>query len=191
MSAYSETVLIVPGSGVGGHSKRVLAVNALLVGGDMAAGYAPIVQEDGAILWMPVSGGAGAAVVNVTALPTPGLTTELYRLTDAATPANNGLYYRTETPGVYERVATGAELDAIEITLAAGSWSGNTYTIACTVTNIAALEIGLPCPTTAANRTAAADAGLWVSAVTATSVTLTADTAPTTNITIAAKGVTL
>lgn len=86
--------------------------------------------------------------------------------------------------------ATAAHIHpAVEIALSAANWSSGTYTIACTVPNTAAVEAGLPCPTTEANRTAAANAGLWVSAATASSITIKADTTPTSDIVIAVKGV--
>lgn len=79
----------------------------------------------------------------------------------------------------------------VNITLTAGNWTSNTYTVTCTVPNTAAVEASMPCPTTAENQAAAENAVLLVTAVTSTSITITAAVTPTVDITIAVKGVTV
>lgn len=77
------------------------------------------------------------------------------------------------------------------VTLLSTGWSGSTYTISCTVHDTDEVDFGLPSPTSDTNRDNAIAAGLWCSAVGATSVTITADTVPTSDIVVALKGVTV
>lgn len=77
----------------------------------------------------------------------------------------------------------------VEVVLLATGWVGNTYVVACTVRS--AVTAGLPVPTPDENYNIAAVAGLRISAVAVDSITISATTVPTADVTIAITGVTI
>jgi hypothetical protein len=57
----SKKIIVVEGNGEGGASQKVAVDNAVFVGGDLEAGYIPVVQEDLSVEWQ--SGGEGTGDV--------------------------------------------------------------------------------------------------------------------------------
>lgn len=208
MSGYTRRVLAVsPDGSEGGYSDVVAIVNALLVSGTPEAGKVLIVGDDGTLTFGTVTsdGIAIDPVSTITALPSSGSSTQLYRLRNASTGEFVGLYLydavaSTEAGSpVYAQIPTleqvqneiDAALSTVEVTLLASGWSNGTYTIPCTITG--PVWFGMRSPEPSAEIAAAgAAAGLRLSAVGAASITITADNAtPTSDIIAAVWGVTL
>jgi hypothetical protein len=58
----SKKIVVVEGNGEGGASQKVAVDNAVFVGGDLEAGYIPVVQEDGSVEWQAGGDGSGDVV---------------------------------------------------------------------------------------------------------------------------------